>query len=473
MILKPITAKNVRNLCEESNEMTRPRNARAIFDPKRDSLGPHKKPGVRIRCGILALLGLTLWQCSSQPQTNTAPPSAVGNRYLLIFETSRSMQRRSEGALKAVQQLLVSGMGGQLRRGDSLGIWTYDEELHAGAFPVQPLSPETQRSTVGRALTFLKQQSYEKKANLPAVMPALQRLIKDSPLLTIILVSDGEQKIYGTQFDQQVNENFSRWQNQQQDARMPFLTVLRSKAGVLTDFSVNPAPWPVEMPPLPKDLAVVDNIKKQAPAQTNKPPPPMAPPLFISGKKTTSIGTSNVVAAAGTNAPVNPERNQAPLFVGSPSTNESTPNLAERTTATNASPTTLSVTTATAVSSSVQTNSTTISAQKLAPTTAALSTPQTTQSPVSLLETSATNAPSETETGNTATPQNAKVGTAAPAAPVVAVTPERFFIRDWRWAIVGTLLLGLCVWLSLRGRRGSRASRDASLITRSLDRERP
>src|SRR5207253_8672262 len=46
-------------------------------------------------------------------QTNIATSA---NRYLMIVETSRSMGRRAEGNMKAAQQLLVSGMGGQLRR---------------------------------------------------------------------------------------------------------------------------------------------------------------------------------------------------------------------------------------------------------------------------------------------------------------------------------------------------------------------
>src|SRR5438309_7975909 len=71
------------------------------------------KLGVFAQACFLFALGL----CSSQAQTNTATP---GNRYLLIVETSRSMQQRSQGTLRAVQQLLLSGMNGQLRRGDTL-----------------------------------------------------------------------------------------------------------------------------------------------------------------------------------------------------------------------------------------------------------------------------------------------------------------------------------------------------------------
>ena len=47
------------------------------------------------------------------------------------------MQPRAGAVLKAVQDLLASGLSGQLRRGDSLGVWTFNEELSAGRFPLR------------------------------------------------------------------------------------------------------------------------------------------------------------------------------------------------------------------------------------------------------------------------------------------------------------------------------------------------
>src|SRR5881396_2162018 len=73
------------------------------------------------RTCLLAMVALTGSLFPANSQTNPTSPS---NRYLFIVETSRSMQRRSDGMLAAVQQLLNSGIGGQLKRGDTLGIWT-------------------------------------------------------------------------------------------------------------------------------------------------------------------------------------------------------------------------------------------------------------------------------------------------------------------------------------------------------------
>ncbi len=255
--------------------------------------------GCFTRACLLALLALTTSPFPAVSQTNSTPPA---NRYLLIVETSRPMQRRSDGMLAAVQQLLNSGIGGQLKRGDTLGIWTYNEDLYPGRFPLQHWSPETHRMVVSRALAFLQQQKFEKQCTFVPVLPALEKLVKDSPFLTVVLVSAGEQKIQGTPFDDQINTLCASWANEQQKARMPLLTILRAKAGKYTDFSVNAAPWPVEMPALPKELLVAQTEKKKAVPPSPKPTPPIGRNIIVSGKKAPAA-ESNTAASVSTTAP--------------------------------------------------------------------------------------------------------------------------------------------------------------------------
>src|SRR5215510_9438485 len=91
-----------------------------------------------------------------QGQTNLNRPNISSNRYLLVLETSRSMEKRSEANLKAVENLLASNMAGQLGRGDTLGVWTFNEELFTGRFPLQQWSPETRQQVNEQELSFLK-----------------------------------------------------------------------------------------------------------------------------------------------------------------------------------------------------------------------------------------------------------------------------------------------------------------------------
>src|SRR5260370_3852298 len=117
----------------------------------------------------------------------TNSPAGPSNRYLFVLNTSRAMEHRTEGVLGAVQDLLASAMRGQLRRGDTIGVWTFSSGLYAGQFPLQEWSPEAQRTVAARVFSFLKEQTYGGSANINGMILAMQRLIKDSPFITIIL----------------------------------------------------------------------------------------------------------------------------------------------------------------------------------------------------------------------------------------------------------------------------------------------
>src|SRR5262249_17149235 len=144
-----------------------------------------------------------------------------------------------------------------------------------------------------QVLSFLKKQSYAKKANLTNVLSVLGQVIKNSKLITVILISSGESPIQGTPFDETINENYRFWQQPQQKSRMPLVTVLRAKDGKIIKSSVNPAPWKAEFPPWPVEAPPPQVAETKPPPQVK--PPPIGAPLIISGKK-------RVVDANATNA---------------------------------------------------------------------------------------------------------------------------------------------------------------------------
>jgi len=237
-------------------------------------------------------LGLLMAVSAAWAQTNL-PARRPENRCLLVVETSRSMQRRLDGVLRSVKELLDAGMGGELQRGDTLGLWTFNEEVSAGRFPLQPWSAEDQIDVTSRVLSFLKEQKYEKQSRLGQVLPALDLVLKNSEFLTVVVVSGGESTLQGSPFDKQVNEVFAEWRERLQQSRMPFVTVLRAAHGKFTTFAVTPAPSRVEWPPLapeflakraaPKALPIASPVPKPATSA-----PVVLPPLILSGKKSES-----------------------------------------------------------------------------------------------------------------------------------------------------------------------------------------
>jgi hypothetical protein len=172
---------------------------------------------------------------------------------------------------------------------------------------LQKWSPETKDEIAVNIANFLAGQKFEKKSDFNQVAPALEKLVSGSDYLTVILVTDGEQKVTGTPFNGQINEFFQLWRDQQRKAQMPFLTVLRASHGEITHYTLNTAPWTVQMPPLaPEIQALVD-------ADKNPVPPPKiqissVPPLIIHGKKPSApaADANTQPLAAGSNAPTAP-----------------------------------------------------------------------------------------------------------------------------------------------------------------------
>src|SRR5262245_40631208 len=252
-----------------------------------------KKSSIAVLLGLLALS--FSGHCAENPaSTNQSPASipAGGNRFLFIVETSKAMQPRAGAALQAVANLLQSGIGGQLRSGDTIGLWTYNQDLY-GHLPLQKWTPETQKAVASTVLSFLRDQKYEKQGNLAKATTAMQRVVQASQFITTILITDGSDKMHGTPFDAQINQSYQQWGKEQEKAKMPFITTLRAQRGKLMDFRVTPAPWPAELPPLPPEvLAMATNTPpkpKELTSATNapaKPPPPMGAPLIVSGGKT-------------------------------------------------------------------------------------------------------------------------------------------------------------------------------------------
>jgi nitrogen fixation protein len=237
----------------------------------------------RLLAGLLVLAGLAPCPLPAQPNApNAAPPS---ERCLLIVETSKSMQRRADAVLGVVRDMLMSGLNGEFRDGGTLGIWTFNEDLSAGRFPLQTWSSSAQKDITQRTLAFLKSQHYEKQASFDKVAPALGRVIRDSELITVILISSGDCKIRGTPFDDRINASCQQWYDQQQKARMPFVTVLRARNGHAGGYVVNTPPWPLQVPRLPEETKSAETIQARLLEALRNASTTTAPPLAVSAKK--------------------------------------------------------------------------------------------------------------------------------------------------------------------------------------------
>ncbi len=204
-------------------------------------------------------------------QNATAAPHTMENRFLFIIDTSAAMKSRREGVDTAVTELLQSNMKGEMRNGDTFGVWTYSEKLNT-EFPRQVWAGENNGQITGALLQYLHLVPAEKRSRLEKVWPGLQQAVLNSERLTVILIHDGSDPIKGTPFDSDINELQRQYARQFKSSHDPFVTVLSASNHVFFDYSIN----------FPSAITLPHTEDPLQPPVTNTPAPVVAtapPPL--------------------------------------------------------------------------------------------------------------------------------------------------------------------------------------------------
>ena len=217
-------------------------------------------------------------------RAQSAAPN-VNSRFLLIFDTSSDMKRCLPAVQKALNNMLAAGTNGQLHSGDSIGVWTFDQELHAGQFPLQHWEADSAGMIASNINAFVGKQRYTKTMKFEALLPSLNQIMERSERLTVLLFCDGQGEIHGTPYDVGINQTFQQRRTERQKARLPIVVGLRSQRGQYTGCMVSFPPQPVSLPafrPLPE---TVHEPPKAADAST---PRSSAPPLIIVGTTITN-----------------------------------------------------------------------------------------------------------------------------------------------------------------------------------------
>jgi hypothetical protein len=281
-----------------------------------------------------------------------AQPAAqkVDNRFLLIFEISSDMKQRLPAVQEALNTLLATSANGQLHLGDSIGVWTFNQDLHAGQFPLQHWEPENAALIASNITKFVSKQHYSKKAGFDALQPVLNQVVQDSERLTVLIFCDGKGEIHGTPYDPGINQVFQQRQSERQKKRLPIVVGLRSQRGQYVGCAVSFPPQSVslpEFPPLPEvapappdasapaslpqssvpSLIIIGTtITNHVPPPQPKPapanPPPMTvtpPPMTVTSTPAPAVANevrpSDVVPLVQTSAvPAQPNITPAPLM---------------------------------------------------------------------------------------------------------------------------------------------------------------
>jgi hypothetical protein len=289
------------------------------------------------------------------------------NRFLFVIDTSSAMKARAKGVEEAVNGLLESGIKGELRKGDTIGLWTYSDRLNTD-FPMELWSDAKKDDIIKEVSEHLSHLRYEKRSHLEKAMPAIQEVVDHSERLTIIFIFDGTDLIKGTSFDKDINGLHKRYASEFRSAHAPFVTILSARKGAFFDYTINypgtvmvphtadplpppetnappvlavSAPPPVEQPasapvpptPLPTTTSNIEIIisasdfthnKSAPPAASNfvaiVTPAPVPAPVVVTSAPPPAVAASILGLAAQTNvASAEPERTPPPVASTPPS----------------------------------------------------------------------------------------------------------------------------------------------------------
>ncbi len=228
-----------------------------------------KKPGWR---NLIVLLTALLV---------SGPGAAAGEtRFLLGVETTADSARNIVATRAAVADLLVNGLAGIARPGDTVGLWTVGEKLDT-SFPRLIWQPGDARPFALRVDRLLATQAWTGRLVWTNHRPSLNAVAANSDALTVVLVTAPRTRFGGLPFSEKVSAVQDKATADLERTKLPFVTFLTVRGREFTAATVNSGigPWTIPNPPLPKPASVAAPAPA-APKIEFKPtpaPPPPAP----------------------------------------------------------------------------------------------------------------------------------------------------------------------------------------------------
>ena len=217
--------------------------------------------------------------------TADTPPAY---RYLILIDTSFSMARTKEATARTVRELIVTGVQGRMQRGDTVGIWTFNEEVETRRFPIYQWAPEQSESLADRAVYLLRKEKFEKQTRIDKALAEMFKAVQSTESLTVFIISDGDEPIVGTPFDRSINAIYRQYARSLRREKKPFVTMFVAQDGALNSWSVHTGGSVIVLPDLPpprrtvqEALAptIVTNVAPLPAPSTVAATPPTAPPI--------------------------------------------------------------------------------------------------------------------------------------------------------------------------------------------------
>jgi len=227
---------------------------------------------------------------------------------------------------QALFDMLFTGLDGQMRTGDTFGLWLYNDKLHAGTFPMQIWDEKDPLPAASLATKFLREQSYAGKSRPGVLMPPLRKLIEGVRDVNVLVISHAKPALQGTPFDTNIAAIVRRKRDERENAAKPFVTALVARKAEIVSGGVVIAGETILLPERPPPLLAAKGTNSPtSPTSPNSPTPPTKPKGVVNSistsehriqgselpSSTTKPGTSNPEPGTATANPepatLNPE----------------------------------------------------------------------------------------------------------------------------------------------------------------------
>lgn len=251
--------------------------------------------------GLIAFLACSAW--AQKPGVKPPPQYAV----LFVVDISLPMAREKEAIADTLFNLIRTGLTDNLRPGDRLGVWTFNERVYSSRFLPESWTPERGEIIADRVARYLRSLRFEKQSRPNKAVTEILRTAKASKSLTVFMLSNGDTPVVGTPFDRTLNLLYQEYRVELQRAGKPFVTKLTVNHGQFVSWDVS------------ADIAPAKTAEAPSPVQpsglgtTNSPIAASAPPVRrenLAGAKETA-DRNPPAAAPPTTTPPREEKPQS------------------------------------------------------------------------------------------------------------------------------------------------------------------
>lgn len=257
--------------------------------------------------GCALLLGL------AAPTQEKARQVPTAERFLFVVDTSSSMKRLDAANRQALFDLVYYGLNGRMLPGDTFGIWTFDEDIHTGEFPLQIWNPAQNLELASQAATFLKSRRYKGETRSQPMVGKLMSVIRAVKDVNIFVISDGDAALTGTAVDEAVNASYTAKAGDRRKAKKPFVTTLVARNANIVYGLVTIAGEPIELPPRPAPRSIAKAGTLKSPGVTTGQVASTSSPVGSSSTRTNTAPTSE--SAASVPPAVPPRRAPAAIII--------------------------------------------------------------------------------------------------------------------------------------------------------------